>query len=658
MGTSPAGSGRLDVEAFDLIDRRMDAILAATADRLAGHGLELDGAILRFYLRQLAHAVARGMPEPFVRSVRWAEETHGQGVPSRGEIRAMLDALADAVDAQLPPALAARCRGVIGPAADQGPAGAVELPSRLRPDAPHFDLCRAWLDDLLAGRRHEARGRIVAALEAGGVSPADLYRHVLEPAQHEIGRLWQLGRISVAQEHFCTAATQLVMAMLYPRIFASPRSGRTVLVTSVGGELHEIGARMVADYFAMAGWETHYLGADTPATAVAEAVRAGRPDAVALSCTMLHNVREVVRIVDAIREVPGAPVVLVGGRAFLSDPALCGLVGADGTAESGVGAVEAAERLLALRGGAPTAQTGGTAGEAREAAADLGGAAREIGGLARAGGDPLEPLLAEMSRLNNELLGLQRELHLQNERLRRLDREKNALLGMVAHDLRNPLAVVSGLCDALLETAGDADRRQLVERIDDRVGWMGRLVDELVDVAAIEAGHVRLEVQRFDLGLLIERNLELSRVLAAPKQVRIEVERPDGAVEVEGDARKVEQVLLNLVQNAIKFSPVGGMVRVRLTEAPEEVSVSVSDHGVGMSSEVCQRVFRDYVRRGARGTAGEKSTGLGLLICGRIVERHGGRCHVESELGRGSTLGFTLPRRGVRQSSPPGSRTT
>ncbi len=103
-------------------------------------------------------------------------------------------------------------------------------------------------------------------------SLASEYLEVFAPVLREVGRLWQLGQATVGQEHLVTAATQLAMAQLYPRTFATPRIGRTIVVAAVGGELHEIGARMVADLFELGGWDSHFLGANTPTNAVIDIV--------------------------------------------------------------------------------------------------------------------------------------------------------------------------------------------------------------------------------------------------------------------------------------------------------------------------------------------------------------------------------------------------
>ena len=97
-----------------------------------------------------------------------------------------------------------------------------------------------------------------------GTSVHDIYLHVFQRSQYEVGRLWQTNQISVGQEHLCTAATQLIMSQLYPLIFGTERKNRRIVAACVGGDLHEIGIRMVADFFEMDGWDTFYLGADVP----------------------------------------------------------------------------------------------------------------------------------------------------------------------------------------------------------------------------------------------------------------------------------------------------------------------------------------------------------------------------------------------------------
>lgn len=205
-----------------------------------------------------------------------------------------------------------------------------------------------YLELLLRADRHAAVSLIRDAV-ADGVSIRDIYLRVFQPSQHRVGALWQTNVVSVAQEHFCTAVTQLIMSMLYPQIFTSERNGRGLVATCCGGELHEIGVRMVADLFEMEGWDTRYLGANTPVGGVVEAVAEMAPAVVAISASLQSRVPGVAELVAAIRasEAGGGVRVLVGGHPFNALPDLWNRVGADGSAPDAESAVRVAENLLA-----------------------------------------------------------------------------------------------------------------------------------------------------------------------------------------------------------------------------------------------------------------------------------------------------------------------
>jgi MerR family transcriptional regulator, light-induced transcriptional regulator len=223
-----------------------------------------------------------------------------------------------------------------------GTSGHVDPP--LDRDAPFADTAIAFLDELLDGRRSAAI-ELVLELVDGGVPMEDVYLHVFEPVLRETGRRWQVNRISVAEEHYITAATQLAMSQLSPHIFRTPRIGRTVLATCVGGELHEVGLHMVADLFELAGWDSHYLGADAPSQAVAEFASVRGVDLVAVSATLPSHRDEVTRMVAVLRAATDAPI-LVGGRLFQLRPGLWRTIGADATASSAAEAVAVGSRLV------------------------------------------------------------------------------------------------------------------------------------------------------------------------------------------------------------------------------------------------------------------------------------------------------------------------
>jgi methanogenic corrinoid protein MtbC1 len=226
-----------------------------------------------------------------------------------------------------------------------------EFPEEVEPfleqDAPYADLAREYLHALLHAERRAASRMILDAADRGA-PVQDLYLHVFQPVQYEIGRLWQTNRISVAWEHYCTAATQLIMSQLYPRIFSSQRHRGTMMAASISGNLHEIGVRMVADFFEIAGWSTFYLGVNTPLPDILSALREHHPDLLAVSVCVLIDMKALEELIGKIRSDPSLDglKLIVGGRLFNIDPELWRKVGADGYAPDAKAAVALAQRLL------------------------------------------------------------------------------------------------------------------------------------------------------------------------------------------------------------------------------------------------------------------------------------------------------------------------
>ncbi len=215
-------------------------------------------------------------------------------------------------------------------------------------DPPLPPQARAYLEHVLRGER-DAAVDVVLDEVARGTDAQDILLDILQPVQVEIGRLWEQGRASVAHEHLCTAVTQLCMSMLWPRLNAGAHDqDRTVVATSVGGEAHEIGVRIVADLLKRDGWRTFYLGAGVPASDVVSMLLEQRADVLAVSATMAGHVPAVRRLVDAVRDDPGCADVniVVGGRPFLVAPRLAKAVGADGLALDAVEAVGVCNALV------------------------------------------------------------------------------------------------------------------------------------------------------------------------------------------------------------------------------------------------------------------------------------------------------------------------
>ncbi|GAB4504344.1 MAG: hypothetical protein Fur0043_13380 [Anaerolineales bacterium] len=253
-----------------------------------------------------------------------------------------------------------------------------------------------------------------------------------------------------------------------------------------------------------------------------------------------------------------------------------------------------------------------------------------------------DALFDEISRLNNELVDMQRELARQKAELERLNAEKNRYLGMAAHDLRNPLHAILMTSEFLLDEVPPGEAREFVETIHKTSQFMARLVDDLLNVAQIEAGELTLDYAPVDLAALIRRNAAINRPLAARKDIKLVYDIPEDLPRALLDAAKLEQVLNNLIGNAVKFSPPGERVTISLRAEGETFLLCVRDHGPGIPPERRKTLFQSF-QRGETGTAGEKPTGLGLSIVKRIVEGHGGKIWVESEPARGAAFYVQIP---------------
>jgi MerR family transcriptional regulator, light-induced transcriptional regulator len=298
-----------------------------------------------YHLSYLADAVASASPALFTDYVGWARVMlSARGIPT-DDLADNLATLAETLQRELP--------GDPGRLASEYVEVGLRSLGREPQDEevcladPLFELGQRYLRALLDGQRHVASQLIRRAVE-GGTSIRDIYLQVFQRSQHEIGRLWQTNQLSVAQEHYCTAATQLIMSQLYPYIFASEKNGRALVATCVSGDLHEIGVRMVSDFFEMEGWDTFYLGANTPKPDLLRTLEQRRADVLAVSATMTFHVRAVADLIEAVHAEHGDRVkVLVGGYPFNIAPDLWRRVGADGSAADALEAVALAGRLVA-----------------------------------------------------------------------------------------------------------------------------------------------------------------------------------------------------------------------------------------------------------------------------------------------------------------------
>ncbi|MDJ0960317.1 MAG: GAF domain-containing sensor histidine kinase [Acidimicrobiia bacterium] len=230
------------------------------------------------------------------------------------------------------------------------------------------------------------------------------------------------------------------------------------------------------------------------------------------------------------------------------------------------------------------------------------------------------------------------------ERLVNLNEIKDRLLGAAAHDLRSPLTVIQGFADVM--RADDQLTEMQGELLDYMAGeteHMTQILGDLLDVAAIEAGRIELNLETAPIRVLLEDRVRAHRILASPKGQTLSAELPDDLPNVDFDRRRVGQVLDNLLSNAVKYTEPDGDLKLRARTSKRFVTVEVIDNGQGIPAAELPKVFEEFVTTSARPTAGETSTGLGLAIAKRLIEAHGGTISVTSTEGVGTTFRFTLP---------------
>jgi methanogenic corrinoid protein MtbC1 len=348
----------IGAQAGDAVTDRLSELASALVERELARHPELaqrDGEPSReeslqdavYHLSHLAQALALDNRALFLDYVAWAKVLLVQRKVLASDLARRLDCLAEVLLERLPaPAGALAADFAVG-AARAIPEMADDMPTFLHAGEPLSPIAHQYLQALRRGERQVA-SRLVLDAVAGGAPVKEIYMHVFQPAQHEIGRLWQTNRMTVAQEHYCSAATQLIMSQLYPYVFATAKTNRSMVGTCVSGDLHEIGVRMVADFFEMEGWNSFYLGANTPHPSVISEIVDRDADVLAISATISYHVGAVRDLIHAVRQHPtaGRIRILVGGYPFNQDPELFRKLGADGTAFDAPHAVATAHELL------------------------------------------------------------------------------------------------------------------------------------------------------------------------------------------------------------------------------------------------------------------------------------------------------------------------
>ena len=269
--------------------------------------------------------------------------------------------------------------------------------------------------------------------------------------------------------------------------------------------------------------------------------------------------------------------------------------------------------------------------------------------VARRRWDQVHVRIAETERRYHDQLELAQQARLelakQNDRLRDLDQMKDDLIALVSHELRTPLTSIVGYLE--LVTAPDAadlsdEQRRYLAIVERNAQRLIRVVSDLLLVAQVQAGHLSLLEEDVGLATVAEECVAAVRPTALTRQIELTLVT-SGTTRVLGDRQRLAQVLDNLLSNALKFTPEGGSVAVRVTGGSDEVVVTVADTGIGVADSEQDQLFGRFFRTTAAMKSALQGTGLGLSIARAIVEAHGGEIGVTSRVGEGSTFRVALP---------------
>ncbi len=272
--------------------------------------------------------------------------------------------------------------------------------------------------------------------------------------------------------------------------------------------------------------------------------------------------------------------------------------------------------------------------------------------LGRLDAEELENMRKEVLSLNQELNNLMRELHKTNAQLKLINEEKNRFLGMAAHDLRKPIGLVMTYSEFLIDEAESVlseEHIDFLNTINKSCSFMKHLVDDFLDVSAIEAGRFELELQPASIGDILTNSLRLNGLQAEKKGIALQVICDDHIPRMLMDESKIEQAITNLVSNAIEYTRLDSLVKIFLSCDDQFVTFKVVDQGPGIPKEELEKLFKPFEKMSVKKSGGEKSTGLGMLITRKIIEAHGGKIRIDSQVGRGTSVYFKLPVRSAEK---------
>lgn len=243
----------------------------------------------------------------------------------------------------------------------------------------------------------------------------------------------------------------------------------------------------------------------------------------------------------------------------------------------------------------------------------------------------------QLSLKENETWRLEQEKHLMSE----VDQLRNNFMSLISHDLKTPIAKIQAICDRLLAAPQTDDVKDGLSSLRKESQELHRYIQSILQISRLESDKVQLRKEPVDFNEVVEKAVTLVKPLSHDKQQRLEMDlEPMFSIEVDGAL--MQEVILNLVENAVKYTPAEGRIEVKTHEVDDKVIFTVQDTGPGIPPQDREHLFEKFFRGQASSTA-IKGTGLGLFLVKYFIELHGGEVFLESELGRGTTVGFTLP---------------
>lgn len=250
----------------------------------------------------------------------------------------------------------------------------------------------------------------------------------------------------------------------------------------------------------------------------------------------------------------------------------------------------------------------------------------------------------ELGLLAESINDLSRQLNEKIQTLKKIDDARRGFVTSISHELRTPLTIMQGYTEALMDgiARDDRQREKYLLNIYEETLRLRRLVDDLLDLRKLETGTVSISMEKVDLSEVIRTVSEQFSQTLNSRDVRIKVDTPPGGLVASGDSDRLKQVVINLVDNAVRFSPEGGTVEIKGERVGQLAKVSVKDQGPGIKSGDRQLIWERFYRAGATRAEGSSGSGLGLAIARQIVELHGGKIDVDSNPGEGSTFWFAI----------------